>query len=46
MEIVEIIKNRVEFELTKDSQNIILDKNVEITNELNSDGKNGCHNGN
>ena len=37
MEIVEIIKNRVEFELTKDSQNIILDKNVDITNELKSE---------
>ena len=36
-EIVEIIKNRVEFELTKDSQNIILDKNVDITNELKSE---------
>ena len=29
MEIVEIIKNRVEFELTKDSQNIILDKKID-----------------
>ena len=37
MESVEIIKNRVEFELTKDSQNIILDKNVDITNELKSE---------
>ena len=37
MEIVETIKNRVEFELTKDSQSIILDKNVDITNELKSE---------
>ena len=33
-EIVEIIKNRVEFKLTNESQNIILDKNVDITHEL------------
>jgi len=37
MEIIEIIKNRIEFELIKDSQNIILDKNVDITNELKSE---------
>ena len=37
MEIVEIIKNRVEFELTNESQNIILDKNVDITHELKSE---------
>ena len=36
-EIVEIIKNRVEFELTNESQNIILDKNVDITHELKSE---------
>tara|TARA_B100000902_G_scaffold254895_1_gene241331 strand:- start:820 stop:1479 length:660 start_codon:yes stop_codon:yes gene_type:complete len=36
-EIVEIIKNRVEFKLTNESQNIILDKNVDITNELKSE---------
>ena len=37
MEIIEIIKNRIEFELIKDSQNIILDKNIDITNELKSE---------
>ena len=36
-EIVEIIKNRVEFKLTNESQNIILDKNVDITHELKSE---------
>ena len=36
-EIVEIIKNRVEFKLTNESQNIILDKNVDITHELRSE---------
>ena len=36
-EIVEIIKNRVEFQLTNESQNIILDKNVDITHELKSE---------
>ena len=36
-EIVEIIKNRVEFILTNESQNIILDKNVDITHELKSE---------
>ena len=35
--IVEIIKNRVEFKLTNESQNIILDKNVDITHELKSE---------
>ena len=35
--IVEIIKNRVEFKLTNESQNIILDKNVDITHELRSE---------
>ena len=37
LEIVEIIKNRVEFKLTNESQNIILDKNVDITHELKSE---------
>ena len=36
-EIVEIVKNRVEFKLTNESQNIILDKNVDITHELKSE---------
>ena len=36
-EIAEIIKNRVEFKLTNESQNIILDKNVDITHELRSE---------
>ena len=36
-EIVEIIKNRVEFKLTNESQNIILDKNIDITHELKSE---------
>ena len=36
-EIVEIIKNRVEFKLANESQNIILDKNVDITHELRSE---------
>ena len=36
-EIVEIIKNRVEFKLTNESQNIILDKKVDITHELKSE---------
>ena len=30
-EITNIIKNRVEFKLTKDHQKVILDKNVDIT---------------
>ena len=37
IEIVEIIKNRVEFKLTKDHQKVILDKNVDITNDLKSE---------
>tara|TARA_Y100001970_G_scaffold230495_1_gene286207 strand:+ start:5697 stop:6359 length:663 start_codon:yes stop_codon:yes gene_type:complete len=36
-EITSIIKNRVEFKLTKDHQKIILDKNVDITNDLKSE---------
>ena len=36
-EITNIIKNRVEFKLTKDHQKIILDKNVDITNDLKSE---------
>ena len=36
-EITSIIKNRVEFKLTKDYQKIILDKNVDITNDLKSE---------
>ena len=36
-EITNIIKNRVEFKQTKDSQKIILDKNVDITNDLKSE---------
>ena len=36
-EIVEIIKNRIEFKLINESQNIILDKNVDITHELKSE---------
>ena len=35
--ITNIIKNRVEFKLTKDHQKIILDKNVDITNDLKSE---------
>ena len=36
-EITNIIKNRVEFKLTKDHQKVILDKNVDITNDLKSE---------
>ena len=36
-EITNIIKNRVEFKQTKDHQKIILDKNVDITNDLKSE---------
>ena len=36
-EITNIIKNRIEFKLTKDHQKIILDKNVDITNNLKSE---------
>ena len=36
-EITNIIKNRVQFELTKDHQKVILDKNVDITNDLKSE---------
>jgi len=36
-EIVEIIKNRVEFELSKERQKIILDKNIDITDKLKSE---------
>ena len=36
-EITSIIKNRVEFKQTKDHQKIILDKNVDITNDLKSE---------
>ena len=36
-EIINIIKNQVEFKLTKDHQKIILDKNVDITNDLKSE---------
>ena len=37
IEIVEIIKNRVEFELSKERQKIILDKNIDITDKLKSE---------
>ena len=36
-EITNIIKNRVQFKLTKDHQKVILDKNVDITNDLKSE---------
>ncbi len=36
-EITNIIKNRVEFKLTKDHQKVFLDKNVDITNDLKSE---------
>jgi len=36
-EITNIIKNRVEFKLNKDHQKVILDKNVDITNDLKSE---------
>ena len=36
-EITNIIKNRVEFKLNKDRQKVILDKNVDITNDLKSE---------
>ena len=36
-EIVNIIKNRVEFKLTKDHQKIILDENLDITHDLKSE---------
>ena len=36
-EITNIIKDRVEFKLTKDHQKVILDKNVDITNDLKSE---------
>ena len=37
IEIVEIIKNRVEFQLSKERQKIILDKNIDITDKLKSE---------
>ena len=37
IEIVEIIKNRVEFQLSKERQKIILDKNIDITEKLKSE---------
>ena len=37
IEVVEIIKNRVEFELSKERQKIILDKNIDITDKLKSE---------
>ena len=37
IEVVEIIKNRVEFELSKERQKVILDKNIDITDKLKSE---------